>query len=340
MFIEDLQQFTIYNILKIYSTHSLLNKAKMNFLLSEAGKRKDKAEDESGVHPSVSFFNSFYEENDNSAWKKTRHTHPLDHDELTRLFFEFAADPPDELRRVSFTEYYETMCRLAHEVVNRCKLQNKKIVLYLGNPDPHGTSVWSALLVWPILRNVVYSVATEKHQNFPPPEVDADVVYIDDVAPPAPYFKELVVHNRTIVVLTFAAEKRIVNDGDARTEEDDSEDDERVIRLNNTQTLYVDFFGPTGEYKELYYFDHAIGDRLSSYIVDNDLLRDVIFNTENEHVLFPSMPRTIDYTIDGVKIDKSVDVDIEGDLFDNMPPPLRKITKPKPKPLQTDDDDD
>lgn len=333
----------------------IMKTTQMDFLFAE-GKRKELLYDVSpdkpgflpGVHSSVLSFEQYYQENSEKLKIPSSKQYPLDQDVL-RIFSmrdEFYSVP--EIRRVSFLEFYETMCRLAYEVVNRCKIQNKELILYLGYADPHSTCVWSSLLVWPILRQVVRSVATANHQNFPPVEIEADVVFVDDIVSSSSLFQPIANKGRSIIVLAFGKEKRIESsygflseseDDDSSSsssqdETDETEDGIPYIKLHNTEILFYDQDARTYGAREHYYFDHEIGSGLSAYFEFDDSITPAIFNVEGtENPIFIPYLETIDFYFNGQVVKKGEEYGGYGevDVVDLFPPPLSKIDDPSGK---------
>ena len=332
----------------------------MDFLFSE-GKRKELLYEVSsektgflpGVHSSVLSFDLYYQQNRDKLEVPSSKQHPLDQDVLRSLSMrdEFYSAP--EIRHVSFREFHETMCRLAYEVVNRCKIQKKELVLYLGEAEPYSTCVWSSLLVWPILRQVVRSVATKRHQNFPPADIEADIVYVDDLVPLSSNFRPIADKGRSIIVLAFGKEKEseksygsasesedIQESSDEEEEEDDeTEDGIPYIKLHNTDVLFYNQDLRTYGAREHYYFDHAIGSGLSEYFDFDDAITPEIFNIEGTEIpTFPPYLETIDFYFNGEVVKKGWEYGghADVDVVDLFPPPLSKIDDPSGKSSRSD----
>lgn len=276
----------------------------MDFLLSEAGKRKDRSNEWtpenlkrlSQMEAYKMAFAEFCRDNE-VPWNASAYEgYPLNHDLQSEL------EDPFELRRISFTEFYETMHRLAYEVANRCEAENKRIVLYLHNADVHGMPVWCALLLWPILSRFVIAIFTPYFHEYEQINEPYEIVCINDLVPNDSVFEQIRLRsNQPIVVLAFGEEKLIDTDLQRRIE---------FVRLNNTQTLEYDHIEETDEDRELYYFDHAIGNGLSAYISRHEelwkLIEDIFFTSDSppEIPLFPSIASTREYVIFDERVTK------------------------------------
>ena len=117
-------------------------------------------------------FERFFEENKSKLKMAKSDTYPRDEEAIEELVelarkagqteLRFAELIAFALTHISFSEFYETLCKNAYEVANLCV--NEERVIHLVIPYwPGKSNTWCSLLVWPIIRPYVVSVSSEKN---------------------------------------------------------------------------------------------------------------------------------------------------------------------------------
>lgn len=134
-------------------------------------------------------FEEFYQENKDKILMNT--SYPIDQEAMTQWFDAMMKKPGinqliamtirTHIQHVSFQTFYETLMRVAAEIVNHCIAEQKLIILVV-NESILRSPTWVAMLIWPIIRDYTYDLRESSELRHGYDEKRYVAVVVDDVS--------------------------------------------------------------------------------------------------------------------------------------------------------------